>query len=144
MILRLFLLFVRPLLEVGAVVFVFLGVGIGSSAMSPAVEATGQPILRLLFYGAYAVHFWLLFRESERSRLAFDVWLAAGLVAILLVTQFMWWEWPLANEPLAGADFFLNSGGEVNQVLLPYLHAAFWWAGRAGVGWLRRRYGFDA
>ncbi|MHC4450656.1 MAG: hypothetical protein ACYS0E_11065 [Planctomycetota bacterium] len=143
MLIELLLLFLRPLAEFAGCVFMLLAIGIGNEAVSYAVDATGWPVLILLYLGAYGGHLFGLFRESIRGRLTFDVWLAAGTLAFLMVDSFMWWQWPLQNEPTHGENWFVPAGGELNAVLLPYLHAAFWWGGHVGVGWLRRRYGID-
>jgi hypothetical protein len=63
---------------------------------------------------------------------AFDAWLLAALPAFALAVAFVALRWPFTLDGF-DAHGFGASGGEVNALLFPWLHAALWAAALAMV-----------
>jgi hypothetical protein len=62
---------------------------------------------------------------AVRWRMAFDAWLVTAAVALAVAAALVQARWPLAFDGWNGHGFGA-SGGEVNAVLFPWMHAFLW------------------
>jgi len=90
-------------------------------AIPPFAEPTYSraPLFALFYFGGYTAHIGLAFLEFSEGRWSVDVWIGSWILLVGVAAS--------AGIPLL-------------TLMLPYAHAAVWWAGCLGVRRLLRRY----